>query len=331
MRKEATMNEWKKLYEVATEIKALEPWKYFWDMDIIHLIDEDAYISILGRNGDAYGISVYEGQMGLNDFKILASQYELNISPQFAMYLQNNLTCYWGDREELSAKQRNIIKELGYKYRGRNQWLYFMSYKIDYIPYNFDHDEVLKMTKYLSALLAVLKMYIEQKPDVKFEQKNMLCFSSKANKLSFEKYFPKDIGFATIDMTKDTELISALKNIPKKLNTVEIDILPLHIRIDNKEYDRPANPTMCMVADAKSGMILASELSQPDTGAFINLANTFIKLIFTHGQPKKICVCNTFTASMLDDICRILNIKFELKQSLPAIDEAFDSFGRFML
>lgn len=94
MRNEAAITEWKKLYELATEIKALEPWKYFWDMDIIHLIDEEAYISILGRNGEAYGISVYEGEKGLNDFKILASQEELNISPQFAMYLQNNLTCY---------------------------------------------------------------------------------------------------------------------------------------------------------------------------------------------------------------------------------------------
>ena len=331
MRKEAAITEWKKLYELATEIKALEPWKYFWDMDVIHLIDEDAYISILGRNGEAYGISVYEGERGLNDFKILASQDELNISPQFAMYLQNNLTCYWGDREELSAKQRDIIKELGYKYRGRNQWLYFMSFKTEYIPYNFDRDEVLRMTKYFSALSEALKLYIQKYTDISFEQENMLCFSSKTEKISFEKYFSKDIGFNGIDMANDEELIAALKKLPKKLNTIEIDILPLPIRIDDKAFDRPANPTMCMIADKSSGMVLASELSQPGISAFVNLANTFVNCLFSHGLPKKICVCNSFTASILDDICSVLNIKFELKPSLSAIDEAFESFRRFML
>ena len=75
------------------------------------------------------------------------------------MYLQNNLTCYWGNREELSVKQRNIIKELGYTYRGKNNWLYFMSFKKGYMPYNLDAEEVAKMTSYLSSLHFALKEY----------------------------------------------------------------------------------------------------------------------------------------------------------------------------
>lgn len=128
MRMEAQIENWKTLYETATEIGKQKPRNYFWDMELIHLKDEDAYVSILGHGGEVYGISVYEGELGLNDFKILSIQNELNIPPSFAMYLQNNLTCYWGNREELSVKQRNIIKELGYTYRGKNNWLYFMSF-----------------------------------------------------------------------------------------------------------------------------------------------------------------------------------------------------------
>ena len=37
MRQEATLTEWKELYEVATRIKELEPWKDLWDMDLIAL------------------------------------------------------------------------------------------------------------------------------------------------------------------------------------------------------------------------------------------------------------------------------------------------------
>ncbi len=30
MRKEASLEQWKELYEVTLNLKALEPWNYFW-------------------------------------------------------------------------------------------------------------------------------------------------------------------------------------------------------------------------------------------------------------------------------------------------------------
>lgn len=35
MRKEASIQEWKDLYQAATIIKELKPWEHFWDMDLI--------------------------------------------------------------------------------------------------------------------------------------------------------------------------------------------------------------------------------------------------------------------------------------------------------
>lgn len=89
MRKEATLDEWKDLYEVTTKIKGLEPWNTFWDMDLIAVrdgLEEDAiFFSILGKGGSCYGISVYEGFDGLNDFMMLTMQDKLNISSSYAM------------------------------------------------------------------------------------------------------------------------------------------------------------------------------------------------------------------------------------------------------
>lgn len=36
----------------------------------------------------------------------------MNLSTEYAMFNQKNLTCYWGNRDELTDKQRKIIKEL---------------------------------------------------------------------------------------------------------------------------------------------------------------------------------------------------------------------------
>lgn len=74
------------------------------------------------------------------------------MSVEYAMFNQHNLTCYRGKREELSAKQRDIIKTLRYKYCGKNNWLYFMSYEPGYCPYNLNQNEVLRMTELLGEL-----------------------------------------------------------------------------------------------------------------------------------------------------------------------------------
>lgn len=135
MRKEATIEQWKELYEAATRIKEMKPQHKFWDLDIIGIREgneeDTTFYSILGHGGDCYGIVVYEG---LNDFMMLTMQEQLNLATDYVMFSQNNLTCYWGNREESTNKQRKNIKEMGYKYRGKNQWLYFLLLRQDIIP-----------------------------------------------------------------------------------------------------------------------------------------------------------------------------------------------------
>ena len=106
------------------------------------------FYSILGKGGDCYCISVYKGYDAFNSFVMLTMQERMNLSVEYAMFNQHNLICYRGKREELSAKQREIIKTLGYKYRGKNNWLYFMSYEPGYCPYNLNQNEVLRMRNY---------------------------------------------------------------------------------------------------------------------------------------------------------------------------------------
>lgn len=64
---------------------------------------------------------------------MLTMQEQLNLATDYVMFSQNNLTCYWGNREESTNKQRKNIKEMGYKYRGKNQWLYFLLLRQDII------------------------------------------------------------------------------------------------------------------------------------------------------------------------------------------------------
>ena len=52
MREEASPKQWEKLYEVTCNLKALEPWKYFWDTQLVAIFlkdsEEPVFASIMG-------------------------------------------------------------------------------------------------------------------------------------------------------------------------------------------------------------------------------------------------------------------------------------------
>ena len=65
------------------------------------------------------------------------------------MHDQTCLVFYLGDRVEVPKQQKEIIKELGLRYRGNGNWPYFLSYKKRFIPNHINdiqafYEEMLK-------------------------------------------------------------------------------------------------------------------------------------------------------------------------------------------
>ena len=337
MRKEATLEQWKELYEVATRIKEMKPWEKFWDLDLIGICEGDeedmAFYSILGHGGDCYGIVVYEGYDGLNDFMMLTMQEQLNLSTEYVMFSQKNLTCYWGNREELTDKQRKNIKEMGYKYRGKNQWLYFLSFEPGYYPYNLDQDEVVRMTNYFLNLEVALQQYESAQVDVDFENGEMYYLEFNEDKKVWNSG-TKPLPFSSFQfgnlLITDEELLSDLKKVSKCNAVLEADISILGVSVNDKKYKRPANPATCMIADARSGMMLNCELQQPEDDAIVSLAEALVGFILQHGAPKEVRVSNILVEAGLEQICQTCGIKLRRVRTLAAINEFREGMRRFM-
>lgn len=336
MRIEATIEQWKDLYEVTTRIKELKPWEKFWDMDLIGVIkddDEDAvFYSILGRGGDCYGIAVYEGFEGLNSFLMLTMQQSMNLSTEYAMFNQKNLTCYWGNRDELSDKQRKIIKELGYTYRGKNQWLYFLSFEPGYYPYNMDTDEVSRMTEHMRNLERALKCYEQETEGVDFEHGNMYhIMLDEENEIISTGEMPlpfTSFQFGNLLIT-DEKLLSDLAKVPKCNAVLEADVSVLGASVNDKKYDRPANPALSLLGDANSGAVIKFEMLEPEDDAIVMLAEILIGFIFQFGTPKEVRVTNVIVEAGLEQICDVCKIKLRRVKRLPGLDEFKYSLGRF--
>lgn len=337
MRKEATIGQWKELYASATRLKEMKPWETFWDLDIIAVQngeeEDTVFYSILGHGGECYGISVYEGYEAFNTFMMLTMQDQLNLPTGYAMFSQKNLTCYWGSREELKEKQRNVIKELGYKYRGKNQWLYFLSFEPGYRPYNLDQDEVLRMTEHFQDLELALKCYEDMKEPVDFEGGEMFL-------LAFEKGKKKwKAGAAPLPFTgfqfgnliiTDDELLAELEDSKRYDVTLEMDVVIPGFSVNDKKYKKPANPAVCMIADAQSGMMLRCEIQDPEEDAVAALAEELVGFILNVGIPKEIRVSNILVEAGLEQICDVCGIKLRRVKRLQAMEEFLDGMERMM-
>lgn len=336
MRTEATLEQWKELYEVATRLKEMEPWEQFWDMDLIGIRkgeeEDTAFVSVLGKGGSCYGVAVYEGYEGLNDFMMLTMQEALNLPVDYVMFNQHNLTCYWGNRDELTDKQRKIIKELGYKYRGKNQWLYFLSFEPGYYPYNLDQDEVVRMTEHLRNLEVALQNYREEDVEAAFEEGEMLSLELGEDEKTWT-LSAKPLPFTSFQFgglyLNDEELLETLAEAPKGEAILEADVSILGSALYDKKYDRPANPAMCMMAEAKSGMILSCEMQEPEDDAIVALADEMIRFILQCGAPKEVRVSNILVEAGLEQICDECGIKLRRVKRLQALEHFRSEMERF--
>lgn len=328
MRKEASLEQWRVLYEAATRIKERKPWEKFWDMDLIGICDgeeeDTVFFSILGRGGECYGIAVYEGYEGLNSFLMLTMQQSLNLSTGYAMFNQKNLTCYWGNREELSNKQRGIIKELGYKYRGKNQWLYFMSFEPGYYPYNMDAEEVQRMGKYFQDLELALQSYDEEEVDVDFESGNMFLFTFGEDRKTWhcgQAPLPfTSFQFGNLIIT-DEELLAELEKTSQCDAVLEADVMMMGASVADKKYDRPANPALSLLGDAKSGMVIKFEMVRPEEDPIVMLTEIVIGFIFNFGAPAEIRVSNVIVEAGLEQVCELCGIKLRRVKRLQGLED----------
>ena len=337
MRKEATIEQWKELYEVATRLKEMKPWEKFWDLDIIGICEgakeDTTFFSILGHGGDCYGIVVYEGYAGLNDFMMITLQEKMNLPVDYVMFSQKNLTCYWGNREELTDKQRKNIKEMGYKYRGKNQWLYFLSFEPGYYPYNLEQNEVIRMTNHFQNLELALQYYESMQVDVDFENGEMYYFEFGKDKKTW-RFGSEPLPFTSFQFSSliitDDELLDDLSKVPKCNVVLEADVALLGVSVNDKKYKRPANPAACMIADASSGMMLKCEFQEPDDDVIVSLAEELIGFIFQYGAPKEIRVSNILVEAGLEQICETCGIKLRRVRKLQAIEEFKEGMRQFM-
>lgn len=331
-RTEPTLQQWEKLYEVAGFIKQLKPWEYLLEDNIIIIQmpdrKEPMFCSVIGGNDEMYAIIVYP------DYRSFAERNQLLATPDMPYYIlassQNCLMCNFANREDLSNEDYKIIKDLGLKFRGKNQWIYFNSFKTGYAPWIIDAEQADIMIGALQNFIMAFRSYLEGKLKVDFENgKVLIRFYSKEKELWFncETAMPEMPKLVSKRITVQDDLyIARLKTIKKTKSKVEMDLFYLPTPIKGKKDELPYYPQMCIVADESGGGIVDQHIldgSEKEEDVVIGLLDRYIAQF---GRPQSILIRDERMEGLIGDLCSKCGIKINKSGTLEIIDSFAEEF-----
>jgi hypothetical protein len=250
-----------------------------------------------------------------------------------------HLQASFHDRKMLTQQDRDLIKELGLKFRGRKAWPMFRSYRPGYFPWYLEAPEVRFLTHALEQTLKVAPL-VEEEPD----------FLEPVDQESYFVRVPRQEGEALvwedqiisvpppelerISVSMDLEALEALMQSSQRLPCLEVDLFIYPAQIGERGA-RPRYAYMVMAVEGESGFVLGSKLLMPDPtvdAVYGKVPETVVRLLAkVDAVPKEVHVRSPILFQLMEMLVDDLGFEMVRTQDLPALDRAVDFMNRRMM
>lgn len=330
-----TIEQWSKLYEVAINIKRQAPWQTLWDTDLITIMlpghAEPVFISVLGRDGDCYGICVYPGYHAVEGhYRLLDSDADPSVDP---ISYQNCLLCCYGSRDELAPKEREIIKTLGHKFRGQDNWIYFRAMKAGFYPWFIDAEQAELLIAALQNFVMAYSHYARGTTKVDFEGGQTLARAYEASRDEWlNAAMPKLLIPETkYNVTFSNELLlHRLKKAKSNRGTLELDIFYLPEPVQENPADAPYFPRIVLLFEQENGMLIDQKLIEPSETNERCISEMLVKAVTTYGKPDMLIVRDKYFLRYVSSFCSQLGIEVEHSIGMSCADDFIAHIPEFM-
>jgi len=341
MNDQPTQDQWQALFAAGDRVKAAAPWEWMTEGHVFGVQDPDTdelgFVSIMGMLGEHYAVSVYLGTQALYDFLALEDEGPFGTAERLLEIPQ--LQASWEDREALHAQDREMIKALGRKYRGRQAWPLFRSYQPAYAPW------------FLTAAEArMLTLALEQIPDIAQRFRDDPALLQPENDEQFlvrvardeqgERVWDDQLMIIpppppiSIDVAMDAEVLEQLAQMPLSMTTLEADLFMMLTPVRNDD-GRLLYPYVLMLADSRNGMIVGSQLLTPEPSLqamWGMVPVTFVHQLANIGLlPKQVQVQSPLLLQLLQPLTAELRFKLKHVSALPNLDMAKDMLFQTLL
>lgn len=324
--------EWKDLYEAALRVKDLAAWDWMEEADVFGVRDPDTdevgFVSVMGMAGEHYAVSLYLGPEGLYGFWAFEECGPGN-SPERLLEIPQ-LQASFGGREELHEEDRQVIKRLGCRFRGRRDWPLFRSYRPGFAPWFLESHEA----RFLAAALAQL-------PDVarRFQENSSLLEPPTDVTYFMRVPHHEDGEIVWRDesvevpppeepaptLAVDAATLGRLGRTPQSGACLEAELrlIPSPLREGDA---RPFFPYVLLAVDSASGIPVACDLLQPLPSLRAmreSVPSHFARrLAEINLLPRELVVSDPSLARLLRSLAESLRIDLSLAPELPSLDAA---------
>ncbi len=327
-----TLDEWRALYAAADQIKALAPWEWMFENQVFGVQDPLdhtlGFISVMGTLGEHFAVAVYLGSKGLSGFMAMQNAGP-NISPEMVLEVPQ-LQASFESRDDLEKEDREVMKQLGLKYRGANNWPMFRSYRPGFFPWMINADEARLLTLALQQLLDVAPR-LRQNPGMIHQAGSANFLIRKARQESGR--FVWEDHFEPLPPPAPTEIpipiekhhLDALEGARIIENVLQVDLfmLPMPTR---EKGERPYFPYQLLIVDKDSGYILHQDLFPPEPTLEAMWGQVIVRMVEFFGAqkviPGQIEISSDLLMQLFQPLTKELDIKLKQKKKLPALERA---------
>ncbi|WP_138753663.1 DUF7309 domain-containing protein [Paenibacillus sinopodophylli] len=332
--------QWERLYEAAIAFKAAEPWSILENDDLFAVKDPNSeltgYCCVMGAGGEVYGMALYLGRSGLDTLLAMFND-EIDEDP---LFVQHCLMLSFDDREDLHPKEKDIIKKLGLKFRGRGAWPSFKLHEPGYYPWLLEqaHDvsfltEALEQAIQVAATVREDPHFLHSQNDLllhrvgKPQSDGVLAWQNEWQLPAEEN--EKQVGQSPY--VPNELLLAKLKKTIKSSNSVwEIDLFFVPAPV--MEQERPYFPMALAVMDQDSQQIIAMHMFE-QTEAPIVVPQKFIELLQMVKQlPDKLVAPKAAAFQHLSPVIDFFSMSCFIQNGPLMLDDfkqsLFERFGR---
>lgn len=332
--------QWIRLYEAMAKVKDLAPWQWMSEADLFGVQDPETgevyYVSVMGELGEHFAVAAYPGAEGLNGFWVM-NQGILEESPE-VFVLVPQLQASFEDRSQLNDQDRQLIKSLGYKFRGRQAWPLFRSYRPAYMPWYLEAAEATVLALILEQVLEVATRFREDRQllEVTSAATYLVRIARTADGAMVWEDRRMAVTFPpapSITIEMEAPLLAYLKGLPRSKVDVEIGVIMFPVPI-RESGSRPYFPFMILAVEARNGLILGNELLDAREGmdAMWGQVTLSVAKALARWQivPRTMKVSNPLVEGLLQPLAAELGSRVRVVPRLRVLDEARDELFAFL-
>jgi len=338
---EPSLEELNVLYQLISELKALGPWEWMAEQDLFAVENpethEIGFVSIMGSVGEHFSLAVYKGNEALQKFWAFQSDPVDETAFQRLMEIPQ-LQASFEDRDYLDPKDRDIIKALGLRFRGKQAWPMFRTYVPGFVPWFLSSAEARFFTHVLKQTLEVAAR-VKDDPGMLIPAEDNSYFLRKPTGNGDDIQWRDAVWHETppepeaYHLAMDWDTIQKFNSLKTRNAELEIDVFMSPAGVYEKN-EKPFFPYVILAVEPTHGMIVGNELMPPRPdlkSMWEQVPYTILEILIKASfKPEKMYTSSELLFQLFEAMQDDLDVPVVLVEDLILAKEAKQTMLEFM-